>query len=311
MDTVTHALIGVTAAGLGLGSLEPKATILLVISTTLPDIDYISGFKNPACSLKYHRGITHSIWGGIALAGIITGFWYLIVPGSKFFSLLLLALFGVGLHILLDLTNTYGVRLFAGLKPTYYSFNLLPVTDPWFLSILLIGAVIRIEFPSYVKVISYVIFFLCGLYILLRIYLKQKIKKGVLENLVSDIDKKDLEVYPLSQTPFTWLLVLRQIKNIYTGEIDGLKLEIKGLRCYPTNSLACFQVSEAKKTYTAKVFFNFAKFLYQEIIPKQDGLTLIRWRDLRWDFSNSKREMFWAEVSVHSSGKIIRENLSQ
>ena len=120
MDNLTHTLTAIAISQTGLNRKTRFATATLILAGNAPDIDIVVGLKSSIEYLKYHRGITHSFVGIIALALIIWGLmWWL---GKKFKPkhglplnsgwLLLAAFLGTGSHLLLDFTNAYGVRPF-------------------------------------------------------------------------------------------------------------------------------------------------------------------------------------------------------
>ncbi|PYS26626.1 MAG: hypothetical protein DMF75_21835 [Acidobacteria bacterium] len=77
MDGVTHSLVGLTSAKAGLERWSPYATVVCILSANAPDIDVISGFLGGRWALlHYHRGITHSIIGTLALGFLIPSIFY-------------------------------------------------------------------------------------------------------------------------------------------------------------------------------------------------------------------------------------------
>ena len=71
MDNITHTLTAIAISQTGLNRKTRFATATLVLAGNAPDIDILSGLKGSIEYLKYHRGITHSFVGIIALALII------------------------------------------------------------------------------------------------------------------------------------------------------------------------------------------------------------------------------------------------
>ena len=123
MDNLTHSLTAVAMSQAGLQRFTPHATLTLIAASNLPDLDIITVLDGSTAYLKHHRGITHSLVGVTALALILAA---LMIAGSKLLARLrgrppgklsFLPLFGVcwvgtGSHLLLDFTNSYGVRPF-------------------------------------------------------------------------------------------------------------------------------------------------------------------------------------------------------
>ena len=143
MDNVTHTLYSVTLAKTGLDRLAPRATITLVIGANFPDIDIASFFRGSICYLKYHRGITHSLlaipFGGLLIATVmyfIHNRWLSKDESVPFWKYVLLASIGVGSHVLLDFTNSYGIRPFLPFSGRWVSGNIEFIIDPWVLAAL-------------------------------------------------------------------------------------------------------------------------------------------------------------------------------
>ena len=120
MDNLTHTLTAIAISQTGLNRKTRFATVTLILAANAPDIDIVAALKGSVAYLKYHRGITHSFVGTIALAILIWGLmcWLgkRVQPKPRLPLnprwLLLAALLGTGSHLLLDFTNAYGVRPF-------------------------------------------------------------------------------------------------------------------------------------------------------------------------------------------------------
>jgi inner membrane protein len=140
MDNLTHSLVGVFLSRSGLNRLAPDATLISVIAANAPDIDVISRFGGAAEALHWHRNFTHSL----AFSPLMAVASVLLVrlfsrrkecwPGA-----LLVAWIAVLSHLLLDLTNNYGVRLFEPFSGKWLQWDITFVLDPWIWSALLIA----------------------------------------------------------------------------------------------------------------------------------------------------------------------------
>jgi inner membrane protein len=113
MDNLTHTLIGVAVAKAGLAKRFGKGTTwILAVASNLPDLDVLLLFFGIRDSFLLRRTLTHSIVGVpiIALAAslIFSRFTRTLTTGTVV-GLVFLAM---GLHILFDLMNSYGVVLF-------------------------------------------------------------------------------------------------------------------------------------------------------------------------------------------------------
>ncbi|MFQ5882589.1 MAG: metal-dependent hydrolase [Candidatus Methylomirabilales bacterium] len=140
MDTVTHGLIGAVVARSGFRQrLGAPATVALVTGVLLPDIDFVMGFFDQMAAVKYHRGLTHSLIGGIPLAmlaAVLLRKWY---GTASYWTLTGLVYLGVGLHTLSDLPTSYGTMIFFPLSTKRYALDWVFIMDPVYTAILVAG----------------------------------------------------------------------------------------------------------------------------------------------------------------------------
>ncbi|MDD5544419.1 MAG: metal-dependent hydrolase [Acidobacteriia bacterium] len=156
MDNITHTLLGITLSKAGLNKKVPHAAVLLMIGANLPDVDTVSGFWGNLAYLKYHRGITHSFLGVTVLALALAGVAYGLYRRSQkknpsksppsFMALLWVCLIGTWSHLLLDFTNSYGVRPFMPFSDRWVAWDIEFIIDPVILGILLCGLLLPLLF---------------------------------------------------------------------------------------------------------------------------------------------------------------------
>ena len=140
MDNLTHSLTGLMLSRAGLNRFYPRATLLLIISANIPDIDFVTIVRGPLFYFEQHRGITHSI----AAAPIMALLSVLLVCAvgrtmQGWITAWGLALIGVASHLLLDWTNTYGIRLFYPFSPEWLHLDLINLFDLIVWAVLLLG----------------------------------------------------------------------------------------------------------------------------------------------------------------------------
>lgn len=146
MDNLTHSLVGAVLGRTGLKRLSPRAMPALVIAANLPDIDSWIARPLGLSPRTFHRGFTHGIGGLIVMpiiAAAIILLWEKLRPGKegpiRFWGLLLACFAGVVSHPLLDLMNTYGVRLLEPFSHRWYYGDTLFIVDPWIWIALIVG----------------------------------------------------------------------------------------------------------------------------------------------------------------------------
>ena len=141
MENLSHTLAAVALARSGLGRRTPLATTALVAGANLPDIDLLwSSFRSALVYFHYHRGWTHALAGHAVLT---TALWAVLLavgrllPGrdgaarARPAPLLLASALGVGSHVLMDLANSYGVRLLLPWSDRWLYGDLWVIVDPW------------------------------------------------------------------------------------------------------------------------------------------------------------------------------------
>jgi len=141
MDNLAHSLVGLTSAKAGLDRLSPYATTVCVISANAADADFVSLLGDRWALLQYHRGITHSIVGTIAIGLLIPALAYAIertvssirkrAPRIRFRGLLLASMVAAATHPVMDWTNNYGVRPLLPWSGRWFYGDLVFIVDPY------------------------------------------------------------------------------------------------------------------------------------------------------------------------------------
>jgi inner membrane protein len=113
MDPLTHTATGLFLSRIGLKRWTPLATPILLLAANAPDIDIASLAGGPLSYLHYHRHLTHSILAMPVMAlGTVALVWaFARKSGIRWTGAFFAALIAVASHLLLDLTNVYGIRL--------------------------------------------------------------------------------------------------------------------------------------------------------------------------------------------------------
>lgn len=109
MDIVTHAMLG-SIIGLPFVYTNPLVASGFIIGSTLPDVDAFSRVFGKYAFLKFHQTYTHSIPLIILTATIASSVLYLLYPLLTFFPIGIAI--GMIFHALLDLSNTFGIKIF-------------------------------------------------------------------------------------------------------------------------------------------------------------------------------------------------------
>lgn len=159
MEPLTHFLTGACIGRAGFNRKTAYATVTAVLAAEAADLDVFWGFAGPVEGLKHHRGVTHTFWGAPVVAGAVVGVLWLwhrwrqsrtasrhrepreieqgadappqrpVQPvhwGWLYGTALVAALS----HLLLDWTNTYGLRPFYPLNSHWYSGDFMFIVEP-------------------------------------------------------------------------------------------------------------------------------------------------------------------------------------
>ncbi len=140
MDPLTHTATGLFLSRAGLKRWTPLATPILLVAANAPDADIVTAAGGPLAYLHYHRHLTHSliampVMALLAVAVVrLLGRKQIRWPGA-----FAAALIAVGSHLLLDLTNAYGVRLLLPFSGKWFEGDLTSVVDLWIWAVILLA----------------------------------------------------------------------------------------------------------------------------------------------------------------------------
>jgi inner membrane protein len=140
MDNLTHTAVGLFLSRAGLNRWTPHATAILLVAANIPDLDIAAAAGGPLCYLHYHRHWTHSLLAMPLMALLAVVLVRLVFRSAvRWRGAFAAALIGVASHLLLDLTNTYGVRVLLPFSSEWFRFDIASFPDPWAWTILLLG----------------------------------------------------------------------------------------------------------------------------------------------------------------------------
>jgi inner membrane protein len=152
LEPVTHLLTAACIGRAGLNRTSGLATLTLVLAAEAPDADMLLFFGGSVTGFQHHRGFTHSFLGAplvaaVTLAGVYGIYCLMLRRGRRpkvpprWGLLYAYALLSALMHILLDFTNSYGVRPFAPFNRRWYSWDIVDIVDPVILAALILGLV--------------------------------------------------------------------------------------------------------------------------------------------------------------------------
>jgi inner membrane protein len=142
MDPITHGLLGATVAQTTMWRRVPRgAGMIGAIAAMAPDLDiFIWSASDPTVGWVYHRHFTHALLF-IPLGGLIAALPFLWLKQYKDFRLAVAvtAIIGYATHTLLDSLTNYGTQQLWPFADTRVTWDAMPIVDPIFTAILLIG----------------------------------------------------------------------------------------------------------------------------------------------------------------------------
>jgi inner membrane protein len=140
MDPLTHTATGLFLSRIGLNRWTPRATPILLLAANAPDLDILTASGGSLNYLHYHRHLTHSLLAMplMAILPVLLVRWAGRKP-VRWLGAFLAALVAVASHLLLDLTNAYGIRLLLPFSGEWLRLDLTGVIDLWIWGALLLG----------------------------------------------------------------------------------------------------------------------------------------------------------------------------
>jgi inner membrane protein len=284
MDPLTHCLVGITIANLGLKDAAPEAGWLVVGAAVLPDLDYVTRLWGDQNFLRYHRGFSHSLVGTGLSSVLLAGGFYLLWPSSGYWVFFFLSLAGLCSHLILDFLTPHGERLLSPFSGKWYARERFIFFDPYLLALLGGGVIFSGIFSRGSQVIAGSVFLALIIYWAVREWGYQRCR-----GLLKDIERKHREfirtdVSPVSGSPLVWRLIGEAEDEYLVARINAFTLVPKGERRLP-KPVRDEYISRAEQSEVVKRFLQVAKYPLVESRPRGDKRVII-W----WDLATIHRE---------------------
>src|SRR5262245_33190441 len=132
MDPLTHTATGLFLSRAGLNRWTPLATPIVLLAANAPDCDIVTLAGGQINYLQFHRHLTHSLIAMPVMA-ILPVLLVRPVARKRVASIgaFVAAVIAVASHLLLDLTNAYGVRLLLPFSARWLRLDLMNIVDLW------------------------------------------------------------------------------------------------------------------------------------------------------------------------------------
>ncbi|HEX3035749.1 MAG TPA: metal-dependent hydrolase [Thermodesulfobacteriota bacterium] len=318
MDTITHGLIGVLASKSGFYQKARKAaTIAFLVGAVFPDADVITAFFGPEFSLRYHRGITHSVIAAPFFALILGAIIYRFSSFKNFRFLTLMVALGTYSHIFFDLITSYGTVIFDPLSMERYSWNLVFILDPFITIPVLIGLIICWKKEKLALRVSAALFVFLSFYLLFCLYSREAVE----ERLVNFTEERSLNVikssvYPSPLAPIFWMGVIETDDKFYKVNMRLFGDDTRDVVEITKTDENRF-VNMAKDLRTVQLYLWFAEFPVSRY-RIEDSRYIVEFYDLRFGMLPN-RKPFLLRVTfdkngslkdIYLNGRFVEEKLS-
>ncbi|MBU1486854.1 metal-dependent hydrolase [bacterium] len=305
MEPATHILSGAVFSSLGVKQEFGKAGLIaFTTACVLADIDSFIGLIAEDLYLIHHRGLTHSVIFAPILALLLALIFNLFMKEVGLKNLFLISLAGLGLHIGLDLLNSYGTQIFYPLTRRTYSFDMDIILDMWFFLPLLIGAVLIYLFSGSQKQIAMATLIVltvgCGIRFSQKAEAKNIIKSLYPHTEFNIIPSGFKAIY----SPFHWRGIIPGPNGLKIYDVNTFNKKVTLVENMDSDHKELERY--IKESRLLKAFNIWSRFPYYQVKQDKDGVT-INCGDLRFV---EKPNTFLAKVRLDNNGKVISENFS-
>ncbi len=340
MEPLTHFFTGACMGRAGFNRKTAYATLAATLAAEAADLDIFWSVRGPVEGLKHHRGITHTFLGVPLVAAFTVGaVWLLhrwnekrrvrrlsamhlepgaplprrLEPRTVHWGWLYLTCFISALsHILLDWTNSYGVRPFYPFNPRWYAADLVFIAEPVLWGLFILAFALPWVFGLADREIGarrtrfrgrgWAIFALTGM---VAVWILRWVEHSQAEALLNNtqvasapVTRMGVEPYPIN--PFRWHAILETPAFYQTAEVNTSAGSIDSdaqddVLYKPQDTVA---VEAAKRTFLGRVYLDWGTWavirdLGQEPIegvpppqlPANRPWTTVEFTDLRFAYA--------------------------
>lgn len=291
MDNLTHSLVGLLIARAAPGPAVPRAAALCVVAANIPDVDIVSMF-DPATYLVYHRHITHAVVAipfMAALAVLLVNFRGARVGRPALWKQWALALAAAGSHVVLDMMNSYGVRLWLPFSAEWSSWDLFFIIDPLIWAMLAAAVLIPLRW-NVRRAAACAGLTALAAYGLASLWIRQGVETRVAGMEIAGQKPVELRLFPAPWTAWDWGAYVRTEAGQYS--LNPASGQFTELAPPGTDVL-----NELRTTSLGRAYLQFAQF--PVVIAESGGVTL---GDIR--FVRDGRLGFSCRFDIDAAGRI-------
>jgi membrane-bound metal-dependent hydrolase YbcI (DUF457 family) len=246
-----------------------------------PDLDVIARFWDPMAAITVHRTMTHSLIGGLLVAGAIAAVSKLRVRHLSFVALAGFAYLGVLSHIGLDLLNLFGTAVLWPLTPRRFGLGWLYVLDPVVTGLLVVAFVLASWATAYRDAIPRWALGTVAAYALVAGSLGL-VAEAQWKALLTDqgVATTRVAVIPTFPGPLRWVGVAEASHAFYRAAFSVGKPSPPVFAIFPKESMDGF--GELERTAAVRTFLGFARFPWWTVTIDGDRHE-IEYRDLAFE----------------------------
>jgi inner membrane protein len=288
VDNLCHTLVGAACGEAGLKRRTRFGAAALMIAANLPDVDVLV-FATETPAVAFRRGWTHGPLAQallpLALAGVL-----LVVdrlrrargdtPPFDLRWTLVLGYVGVLSHVVLDLLNPYGLRLFAPFDWRWLYGDVLFILDPWLWLILGGGVWLARRRGSALALQALL---LAGVYVLSMTVNARAARAIVLDEWrrTRGGEPAGLMVGPVPVTPFRRQVVVDNGLGYETGTFQWLPTRVVLDSAVTPKNDDDPRVAQARQAPDVRGFLVWSRFPFWRLEPAPGG-TRVTVGDMRF-----------------------------
>ena len=321
MDPLTHTAVGLFLSRTGMNRWTPRAAAIMILAANAPDIDIVAAAGGSLNYLHYHRHLTHSL-AAMPLMALLPVL-LVRVAGRKpirWAGAYCASLLAVASHLLLDLTNSYGIRLFLPFSADWLRLDLISVVNLWIWAVFLLAVagpfvsrLVGSEIASgslreehhgrgfAVFALSFLLLYDCG-----RAVLHARAAASLDARIYHGAVPLRVAALPDAANPLRWRGLV-ETGDFYAVEDVNLAGE------FDPSSAAVFPKPEpdpalesARRSATIREFLRFSQFPLWRITPaaEPENSHLVEVFDMR--FGSPEAPGFMASALVDSANRVVK-----
>jgi len=238
---------------------------------------------------------------------------------KSFWGLYLACLIGMGSHVLLDYTNSYGIRPFWPFASSWHSLDLVFIIDPWILALFLFALGFTYLFrlvnqevgahPTSFQSGAMVCLMLIPSYWTVKAFSHRSALRDLESQSYISGHPVSFGAFPLFLNPFGWHGVVETSRAFHMrfagwSPLPQTRTSGRTRSLYKPEQMDILQA--ASKGNQAKAFLSFARYPLFQILPTPNGYE-VEARDLRFEFAGRIRKAFRYRAELDNHLNILSE----